>query len=74
MERSIGAAKGKHRRVHSDPYAGGERSGKRAKPDAISAVANANARVHACAPPASMAAPPRMAAPAMYMPASQSFT
>jgi hypothetical protein len=34
--RSIGIAKGKRRRVHTDPYAGGERSGKRAKPDAMS--------------------------------------
>jgi hypothetical protein len=38
--RSIGVVKGKRRRIHNDPYAGGERSGKRAKPDAPS-TANA---------------------------------
>jgi hypothetical protein len=48
-ERSIGVAKGKRRRVHDDPYAGGERSGKRAKPDAVSAEANVNARALAAA-------------------------
>jgi hypothetical protein len=32
----IGIIKGKHRRIHNDPYAGGERSGKRVKPDAPS--------------------------------------
>ena len=31
---SIGAAKGKRRCIYQDPYAGGERSGKHAKPDA----------------------------------------
>jgi hypothetical protein len=46
-EQSIGVAKGKRRRVHEDPYAGGERSGKRAKPDALSAAANALARASA---------------------------
>ena len=34
MDRSIGTAKGKHRRTYEDPYARGERSGKPAKPDA----------------------------------------
>ena len=38
--RCIGVVKGKRRRIHNDPYAGGERSGKRAKPDAPS-TANA---------------------------------
>ena len=38
-ERSIGVVKGKHKRLHNDPYAGGERSGKRAKPDAVSRAA-----------------------------------
>jgi hypothetical protein len=38
--RSIGVVKGKRRRIHNDPYAGGERSGKRVKPDAPS-TANA---------------------------------
>jgi hypothetical protein len=43
-EQSIGTAKGKRRRVHDDPYAAGERSGKGAKPDARSAAANTRAR------------------------------
>lgn len=43
-ERSIGAAKGKKRKIYDDPYAGGERSGKRAKSDALSAAANERAR------------------------------
>ena len=46
-ERCIGATKGKRRRVHSDPYARGERSGKRAKPDALAAAANVHARARA---------------------------
>ena len=46
-ERCIGAVKGKHTRKISDPYAGGERSGKRAKPDAVSAAANEQARTAA---------------------------
>ena len=50
-ERAIGAAKGKRQRIHQDPYAGGERSGKRAKPDALSAEANARARANAAASP-----------------------
>jgi len=58
---SIGVAKGKRRLVHSDPYAGGERSGKRAKPDATSAAANARAR--ACAVPPSATAPSPSALP-----------
>jgi len=45
-EKCIGAVKGKrsHKHSTSDPYAGGERSGKRAKPDAVSAAANESAR------------------------------
>ena len=58
---SIGVAKGKRRRVHNDPYAGGERSGKRAKPGATSAAANAHAR--ACAIPPSATAPTPSACP-----------
>ena len=46
-ERSIGVTKGKRRHIHDDPYAGGERSGKHAKPDVVSAKANANVCVHA---------------------------
>src|SRR6266851_10046470 len=52
---SISTAKGKHHRVHSDPYTGGEQSGKHAKPDVTSAAANARAR--ACAVPPSATAP-----------------
>ena len=48
-ECSVGAVKGKHKRLHEDPYAGGERSGKRAKPDAWSQAANA--RMHMDVPP-----------------------
>ena len=65
---SIGVAKGKRRRVHSDPYAGGERSGKRAKPDATSAAANARAR--ACAIPPSATAPTPSEAPQTLAPPS----
>ena len=56
-ERCIGASKGK-RCKYSDPYAAGERSGKRAKPDAVSAAAAANdrARVTVPAPPLRCAA------------------
>ncbi len=43
-EKCIGAVKGKRSRKYSDPHAGGERSGKRAKPDALSATANESAR------------------------------
>ena len=46
-EQSISAAKGKRCRVHEDPYAGGERSGKCVKPDVLSAAANARARTSA---------------------------
>ena len=49
-ERCVGVAKGKRRRVHSDLYAGGERSGKCVKPDTLSATANACACK--CAPSA----------------------
>ena len=38
---SIGVVKGKRRRIHNDLYAGGERSGKRTKPDATTSTANA---------------------------------
>jgi hypothetical protein len=56
-EKSIGVAKGKRRRIHQDPYAGGERSGKNAKPDALSAMANARACTNA-APSAIVPFPP----------------
>ena len=45
-EYSLGAIKGKQKCLHNDyPYAGGERSGKRAKSDALSQAANARAHV-----------------------------
>ena len=55
-ERSIGAVKGKRKRLHNDPYAGGERSGKRAKRDALSQASQA-ANAHAPAP-SPLSAPP----------------
>ena len=48
-ERSVGAVKGKRKRLHEDPYARGERSGKHAKPNARSQAANA--RTHMDVPP-----------------------
>jgi len=64
---AIGTAKGKHHLVYTDPYAGGERPGRLAKPDAVSAVANQ--KVCSCvAPPAHML-PPTLAAP--FPPISQ---
>jgi hypothetical protein len=59
-ERSIGAIKGKRKHLHNDPYAGGERSGKRAKRDALSQAANARARAPAFpdAPSPDARAPP----------------
>jgi hypothetical protein len=47
MEHSIGAIKGKRKRLHNDPYARGERSGKCAKRDALFQAANAQARATA---------------------------
>lgn len=58
-ERSIGAPK-KRKRVYTDAYAAGERSGKHAKPDALSAAANSRAR----APPA----PPMLPSPSTLPP------
>jgi len=65
-ERCIGPVKGKRRRKYSDPYAAGERSGKRAKPDAVSATANEYARartVPAPPPPCAAALAPACATP-----------
>jgi hypothetical protein len=67
MDRSIGVAKGKRRRVYSDPYAGGERSGKCAKPDALSAAANTRARIPPSASPAPTIWPPPTQLPAHVM-------
>jgi hypothetical protein len=66
-ERSIGAAKGKRKCLYTDPYAGGERSGTRAKPDALSAAANARARTAAHPVPH---APNALPAPSVLSPAS----
>ncbi len=40
-ERSLSAVKDKRKRLYNDPYAGGERSGKRAKRDALSQAGSA---------------------------------
>jgi hypothetical protein len=52
MEQAISVPNRK-RQHNSDPYAGGEQSGKRAKPDALSTKANRHAR--ACVPPSATA-------------------
>jgi len=65
-ERCIGPVKGKRRCKYSDPYATGERSGKRAKPDAVSATANEYAHtrtVPAPPPPCATALAPACATP-----------
>jgi len=54
-EQCIGAVKGK-RHKYSNLYAAGERSGKRAKPDVVSAAANDRARATVPLPPLSAAA------------------
>jgi hypothetical protein len=53
MEQCIGPTKGKQqRRLNGDDaYAGGERLGKHAKPNATSTAANAHARAAAALPP-----------------------
>jgi len=53
-EQCIGAVKGK-RHKYSDPYAAGERSGKRTKPNAVSAAANNCACATVPLPPPSAA-------------------
>jgi hypothetical protein len=68
-ERSLGVVKGKRKRLHNDPYAGGERSGKRAKPDALRASQAANTRSQVpdpfppSAPPPSEPFPPYVPPP-----------
>jgi len=62
MEKCIGAVKGKHRK-YSDPYAAGERLGKRAKPDAVSTAANERARATVPAPPCAAALSPTHVTP-----------
>jgi len=61
-EKCIGAVKGK-RRKYSDPYAAGERLGKRAKPDVVSATANECACATVPAPPCATALSPACATP-----------
>ena len=60
-QQCIGAVKGKRARKYTDPYAAGDRSGKRAKPDVVSATANERARAAgtARAPSAAVLAPTR---------------
>jgi hypothetical protein len=70
-ERSIGAVKGKRKRIHNDPYAGGERSGKRAKPDARAcAPSPLNTHFPDASPNASspITCPPGMPPPAFFPP------
>jgi hypothetical protein len=57
---SIGVVKGKRRCIHNDPYAGGERSGKRARPDAPSP---------ANAPPPTVESTPGITLPGPTVPA-----
>ena len=64
--RCIGIPKGKRKRLYTDPYAGGEQSGTRAKPDALSAEANARARAGTRPPPP--VPPPQSAAPPHRIP------
>jgi len=64
---AIGTAKGKRCLVYTDPYAGGERPGRLAKPDAVSTVANQKAR--SCAAPPAHTLPPSLAA--SFPPTSQ---
>ena len=59
-ERSIGAPKAR-KRLFVDAYAGGERSGKLAKPDAQSAPANAHARAPPMLPPSALPPAPTFA-------------
>ena len=56
-EKCIGAVKSKRARKYGDLYAAGERSGKCAKPDAISTAANEHARA-AVPPPPPLCMPP----------------
>ncbi|KAH9163689.1 hypothetical protein EDB89DRAFT_1912548 [Lactarius sanguifluus] len=65
-EKTIGAAKGKRHRVYTDPYAGGERPGKLAKPDALSEAANQKAR--ACTPPLASQPTPARVPPHLAVP------
>jgi len=64
---AIGTAKGKRRLVYTNPYAGGKRPGRLAKPDAVSAVANQKVRF--CAAPLAHTLPPTLAA--SFPPTSQ---
>ena len=66
----IGPVKGKRSRKYIDPYAGGERSGKCAKPDAVSVAANTLART---AVPAPAVHTPAMVAPARASPSAAHF-
>jgi len=72
----IGPVKGKRGHKYSDPYAAGERSGKRAKPDAVSAAANERSQVPALPPPGTGVLSPARASPsaAAASSAARSFT
>jgi hypothetical protein len=60
----IGEISWKHNREEEDPYGAGEQSGKRAKPDAWSATANA--RAHASSIPPSSSLPAPTSSPQMF--------
>ena len=68
-EQSIGPVKGKRARKYTDLYAGGERSGKRAKPDTVSATADERARTAVRAVPLHAPHAP-MLAPACVSPSA----
>jgi len=68
----IGPVKGKRARKYTDPYAAGKRSGKHAKPNAVSVAANE--RAHASVP-APLPPSPRVDSPARASPsAARPFT
>ena len=67
-EQRIGASKGKCSCKYSDPYAAGERLGKCAKPDAVSATTNECACACAAVPTPTVHPPCCCAYPCMHVP------
>ncbi|KAF8256798.1 hypothetical protein EI94DRAFT_1710188 [Lactarius quietus] len=65
-DKAIGIARGKCRLVYTDPYAGGERPGRLAKPDAV--LAAANRKAHACAEPLASQPTPAPTLPPTFVP------
>ena len=66
----ISVVKGKHLCKNIDPYAGGERSGKRAKPDAVSAAANGLAHATISTPAEHVHLPATVLAPVHASPSA----